>query len=100
MPSDTTPRTAPRFRAYGREMRALTRRLAGLRAPATLDGRRDRVAAFMDAVARDLGTLAGAAARDDQPAAGTAVQNAAGHSQGLTKSQGELARELQLSSRG
>lgn len=94
MVPDTTPATARRFGRYAREMRALARRTAALRAPASLRERKDRLAAFMGAVAKDLARLEAAAARNDESAAGTAIENVNGHSRGLDESERELSREL------
>lgn len=87
---DTGPRAAPTFARWAREMRTLARRTAALPAPGALRERRDRLADFMNAVARDLGNLAAAARRDDQPAAVNAIENARGHTQGLDAAQREL----------
>ena len=98
--TDTSPRAAPKLEGYAREMRALALRMAALPAPAALKEGRDRVAAFMTAVSKDLDNLARAAARDDQTTATAATQNVNGHSQGLTKAQGELMAAIAESSQG
>ena len=87
---DTEPSAAPRLARYAREMRALARRTRELPGPEPVREPRDRLARAMTVVSGDLARLSAAAARDDQPAAVNAIENARAHSRALSEARAAL----------